>query len=324
MLKKGAEIVTRHGRHAEMQGGAAGQCAGSPAHDLGLGRRVDHGRARQVVEADLDLRRSDPGRGLSDLLDPPPQQGQDLRAQAAESAGQSGFARNHVLGKAALERADGDDGRLERIDGPAHRLLDAGDEMAAGQHGIAGHVRHGGVTAGRLELQGKFPRSGHHRAIMDDHLAGRHIRPIVQAENIAGGEALEQAGIQHELGAAIALLRRLEHQIDRAAKTAGQREIGRRPQKHGHVAVMAAGVHGAGDLRAMVEAVVLIHGEGIHVGTQGHAGALPAPFDDADHAITADAGMDGNSHFGQPFGNEGRGPGFLAGDLRMTMQIVPH
>jgi hypothetical protein len=43
--------------------------------------------------------------------------------------------------------------------------------------------------------------------------------------------------------------------------------LGRR-QQHGGVAVVAAGVHLAGVLAGMREAVELLHGQGVHVGAQ--------------------------------------------------------
>lgn len=196
--------------------------------------------------------------------------------------------------------------------------------MATVPNGIAGHMRHGGMAARRLEGEVELARTRHHRSVMHDDLAGSHIRPIVQAENIADRKAFEKAGIEHQLGAAIALLGRLEDKIDRAPELTGEREIGGGAEEHGHMAVMAAGMHRARDLRAMGKAVVLGHGERVHVGAQGDTRSLPAARDDADHAIAADAGMDGNAHFGEALGDEGRGPGLFPRNLGMAMQIVPH
>ncbi|MNY42220.1 hypothetical protein D3C86_1770880 [compost metagenome] len=57
------------------------------------------------------------------------------------------------------------------------------------------------------------------------------------------------------------------------------------------MAVVAAGVHAALDPTGVVEAVFLLHWQGIHVGTQAQAASAAASTQDADHAMSADTSM---------------------------------
>ena len=72
-----------------------------------------------------------------------------------------------------------------------------------------------------------------------------------------------------------------------------------RCQKHGGVAIVSAGVHLARMLAGVRKAVVFLHGQSIHVGSQTNRAIRRACFDDTDHASSAHAAMDGNAPCGE-------------------------
>ena len=92
-----------------------------------------------------------------------------------------------------------------------------------------------------------------------DHTTGNfaqcHAWCVVHAEQLIAGKLFEQAIIDHGLGAADTFFRRLENEIDLAAKTSRGSQVLGRPQQHGGVTVVAAGVHGALVGRAVCESI---------------------------------------------------------------------
>jgi hypothetical protein len=65
----------------------------------------------------------------------------------------------------------------------------------------------------------------------------------VHAEHRVAGEEVEEAVFQHLARAGQAFFGRLEHQVQDAVEVARGRQVARRRQQHGGVAVVAAGVH---------------------------------------------------------------------------------
>ncbi len=120
--------------------------------------------------------------------------------------------------------------------------------------------------------------------------ADRQARPVVHAEHRLDRKALEQPLLDHDPAAALVLLGRLEDEMDGAGEIAGLGEIARRAQQHRGMAVMAAGMHLAGDRRDMGEDVLLVDMERVHVGAQrDRTGAGVAPLEGADHAGAGEA-----------------------------------
>jgi hypothetical protein len=69
---------------------------------------------------------------------------------------------------------------------------------------------------------------------------------LCKANSRVAGKALEQAVVHHALRAAPAFLGGLEDQVQRAVEAAVLGQHAGRGQQHGGVAVVAAGVHHAG------------------------------------------------------------------------------
>ena len=83
------------------------------------------------------------------------------------------------------------------------------------------------------------------------------------------GRDVEQALVEHEPGAVVALLAGLEHEQHPPGQlVAAVGEQPRRADEHGRVGVVAAGVHRAVDPRGEVEPGVLVHRQGVHVAAQ--------------------------------------------------------
>src|SRR5882724_8791508 len=131
--------------------------------------------------------------------------------------------------------------------------------------------------------------AGHHRARADGKLADGKHRRIVHAEYGVAWEAVEDPLLDHRLGAAEPLFRRLENEIDRSVEITGLGEIAGGAEQHCGLAVVAAGVHPPVVARTVVEPVGLMDREGVHIGPQTDraqriAGSQPA--DDARLAYT--------------------------------------
>ena len=86
-------------------------------------------------------------------------------------------------------------------------------------------------------------------------VAERHARLVVDREDRVAGEFLEQAVLDHRPAAAAALLGRLEDEVHGAVEVALLAQDLGGAQQHRRVAVMAAGMHAAVVLRAMLEIV---------------------------------------------------------------------
>ena len=97
---------------------------------------------------------------------------------------------------------------------------------------------------------------------------------------------LEQALLEHEPGAVVALLARLEHQQDPPGEVVpALHEQARGTQEHGDVRVVAAAVHRARVLGRELEARVLGQRQAVHVGPQQDRRARARALDDRDHRV---------------------------------------
>jgi len=116
----------------------------------------------------------------------------------------------------------------------------------------------------------------------------------VHGEDGLHRKALEQAVFYHRTRPGVALFAGLKHQHRRAVEIARLREVTRRADQHGRVAVVATAVHQARFARFPAKLVVLDHGQGVHVGTQPHhaAAGLATPAHHRHHAGAAYAVVD--------------------------------
>lgn len=110
--------------------------------------------------------------------------------------------------------------------------------------------------------------------------------------------------------------------MDGAGKIAGTGEITRSAQQHGGVAVMAAGMHLAGELRFIGPVGNFRHGQRIHVGAKTDAAGAVAHLQSTDHAGAAQAAMHLHSRPFEKIGDDGAGSLLFKAQFRMSVEIV--
>ena len=130
------------------------------------------------------------------------------------------------------------------------------------------------VAAAALDGDGEFGGRRHDRARADGELADRQARHVVHAEHLVDAEALHHAVLDHLVAAAAAFLGRLEDDRHRAGEIARLGEIFGGAEQHRGVAVMAAGMHLAGDGRGVGLAGDLGDRQRVHVGAQADGAGL--------------------------------------------------
>ena len=190
--------------------------------------------------------------GLRELDDTRPQELANLRIEGADAERELRIFRDHVYGVARMDRPDGDDRGLGRIDIPRHDGLKRDDEVAGDHHGVDGQMGTRGMAAHPPDGDIGGIGRGHHRAGAQKDVAFRRAGMVVQAEDRVEGKPLEQAVGDHRLGAAefTGLFGRLEDQGDGAIEAAGAGKILGRTQQHRRMSVMSAGMHLAETLLA--------------------------------------------------------------------------
>ena len=245
--------------------------------ELGLLRAV-HGRGIAPLVAPLgDLRAEARGDVARDLLDLPLDHVLHRLLEGADGAAQHAFLRDDVPGVAGMDLRGRDDRGVHRIDVARHDRLQRRHDVRAHHDRIDAVMRHGAVRAHALHHDLEDVVGGHHRAGPHREAADRDARHVVHAVDALDRELLEQPLLDHDAAAALVLLGGLEDEIDGAVEVLGLGEILGGAQQHHRVAVMAAGMHLAGDRRFVIEVVGLVHVERVHVGAQADRALAKCP-----------------------------------------------
>ena len=197
------------------------------------------------------------------------------------------------------------------------------DELPRDERRVGAAVGHGAVAAGALEGDLPAVGGGQHGAGADGEAAGRDTRHVVHAVDGVAVELVEQAFLDHHAGAAQPFFGGLEDEMHGAGEVRFCCQMLGRAQQHGGVAVMAAGMHLVGVDRGVVEVVLFLQVQRIHVGAQ------------ADRLLAGTLALQGadNSGLGQPamhldapalqlLGHDLRGALFLEGGLGMAMDVA--
>jgi hypothetical protein len=108
--------------------------------------------------------------------------------------------------------------------------------------------------------------AGHETTDAGADAAGGVAGHVVQTEDRIDGEPVEQPVRDHRLGAESVFFGGLEDQVDGAGEAALSRQDMGGAQQHGHVAVVAAGVHDAVVLGPVGPRAALGQREAVHVG----------------------------------------------------------
>jgi len=190
-----------------------------------------------------------------------------------------------------MDIADADHRRVERGHVAAHDALQAEHELRLRVGDVGRKV---GLRAAMAAdtAEGDLPAVGRGQERPDGgaEMRGRETRRVMQPVDRIAGEAFEQPVGEHGVGAAAALLRRLEDHDRGAGEIRVLGEIARRAEQHRGVAVMAAGMHLARIGRGIGQPGQLLQRQAVHVGAQADGPlARPLAADHPDHAGPADA-----------------------------------
>ena len=197
------------------------------------------------------------------------------------------------------------------------------DELRGDIGRIGAAIGHGAVAAGALE--GDLPAVGgrQHGAGADGEAADRDARHVVHAVDGVAVELVEQALLDHHPRAAQPFLGGLEDEVHGAGEIGRRRQMLGRAQQHGGVAVMAAGMHLVGIHRGVVEIVLLLQVQRVHVGAQAdRLLARPLALQGADDAGLGQPAMDLDAPGRKPVGHDLGGALLLEGGLRMAMDVA--
>ena len=149
-------------------------------------------------------------------------------------------------------------------------------------------------------------------------------RHVVQTVDLLEREALRQPVGQHSERTLAPFFRRLE---DKAHGTVEPTFLGKefcRSEQHSRVTVMAAGMHRAGILRAVVLRPLFGDAQGVHIGPERDGPVAAAAFERADDPGTTHAfGNFIEAELPQFGGHEGAGALLLEAELRIGVQVTP-
>jgi hypothetical protein len=189
-----------------------------------------------------------------------------LRGEAARCAAKKRVLGNDIVGVPGLKHADRDDCGFQRIDIARDDGLQLVDHLRADQDRVDGKMRPRRVSALTVNLDLQVVGGGHQRTRPHRELADRQAGKIVHAVNFVDAKTREQPIFDHGERAGTALLRRLENHDRGAGEIARLSEIFGGAEQHGGVAVMAAGVHLAGNGRFVGQAGLFFERQRVHIG----------------------------------------------------------
>ena len=137
--------------------------------------------------------------------------------------------------------------------------------------------------------------------------------------------AVEASVVHHLSGPGPALLGRLEHEGDGARQTAVASDPGkhpRRPDENRGVTIMAAGVHHAVVLRAVLQVVYLLDGQRVHIRPQADGGGVPARQVPEHARAAGETRLDLDAGFPELLLDDRTRSFFLVRELRVGVQVV--
>jgi hypothetical protein len=162
----------------------------------------------------------------------------------------------------------------------------------------------------------------HHRPGAD--LESSHCQPrsVVHAEDRIARKLVEEAVLDHRVGAAQPFFRRLEDEMHGAVEIAALRQIARRAEQHRRVAVMTTGMHPPVMRRAIGKAVRLHDRQAVHIGPKPDRARRVADPQPPDDPGLADPAMHLDAEPGEPVGDEFRRAALLEPQLGVGMDVA--
>ena len=159
--------------------------------------------------------------------------------------------------------------------------------------------------------------------VADADSSGLEPRIDVEPEDRLDARLVERAFLDHHLGAAHGLLRRLEEELDGAGEVAAPLgEEARGAEQDRGVDVVAAGVHLARHLRAVGHVLAVLERQRVDVGAQRDARSRPGALDGAEHAGLRDAVAVGNAELVEQRLHARGGAVLLEAELGVAMEIA--
>ncbi len=205
----------------------------------------------------------------------------DLGQAFADHVLSAGFERAHravdiglfgddVIGSTSVDLRDRDDQIIMGKMVAADNRLNGIGHAHSGHDGVSCFMGGRTVPALARDVDMKSIDSGEDGTGRGVERANGRAGGAVQGIDLGNVETVQDPLLHHDLRTAAALFGRLKNEGDPPCKIAGLRQIARGTQQHGRVPVVAAGMHLARIGRGIVKARLLIHRQGIHIGTQSN------------------------------------------------------
>ncbi len=227
-----------------------------------------------------------------------------------------------------MDVANADDDLLHRIDVPGDDRLERRPDLHRDLDRVDGAVGHRAVTSLALDPDLEHVRRRLDRAAGNPDRSDRHVGQQVLTEDRVNVRILQHARLDHRLRAtAVRLFRGLEEQFDVARELVPPlHQQPRDAQEHRRVPVMPTGVHDALGLRLVVDVVLFVNRQRIHVSAEQDrlARTLRRPANEPGDAGLRDAGADVfDAKRFQPLADELGRLRFLETQLRVLVQPPP-
>ena len=222
-----------------------------------------------------------------------------------------------------MNLGDGQHQIIQRVQVAADDRLQGRNHANDGHHRINRLMRcrpmpaaPGDMDIGRIDGGHIGPRRG-------QEFAEGQIGRVMDTVNLPHIEAVHHPFLDHDLAPAAVFFGWLEQQRHAPGKAARFAQVFRGAQQHGDMAVMAAGMHLAGQGGTVVCAGDLINRQGIHIGAQANGGTRPLPVDDGHDAGRGDAFVEFiHPEFPQAVGDEGSGDVTIESQLGVLVQMA--
>ena len=182
------------------------------------------------------------------------------------------------------------------------------------------------MAALALDDNFKRVRCGKERTGANGESANGPAGPIVHAVDFIDAKPLHHAVFAHFKPAAAAFFGRLKDHRNGSIKIACFGEIFCSSQKHGRVAIMAAGMHHTGGFGGIGQSGGLFYRQRVHICAQAHNFplAVRAPFDQRHHARATNACDDLiTAKLCEPIGDKLRSAGGFEQKFRILVNVTP-
>jgi hypothetical protein len=290
---------------------------------FGTPRDVRHPRVvhhRRVTVRDVDLGPTaeafgNPARDAPDARGHLPAY---RRVEGADRPQERDLLRDDVEGGAPVDGADRDHCRLQGRHLPGDQSLEARDHVGRRDHRVRAPVRHRAVAPAAAHHDRQVVHRRHERACPDPDRPHRLLVPEVNADRDV--HPLQHARFDDRLRPPLTLLRRLEQEAHGSRELPpGENAGGGRA--HGHVAVVAAGVHHPGGAGGVRHLVLLLDGQAVEVDAEEDGPSrVPAGRDHHPGAPDPDAHAQPASL--EVLEDPGRGARLLEGQLGVGVQVA--